>query len=272
MSWPSMLAGAVLLLAILWDFVASTVGTHGQGRFTAWLGERLFTGMAWVNRHTKGDRARRLTGPVILLGIGAFWIFGTWAAWTLIFYGSGTLIITATQEPSDLPGTFTFVGSALSTAGSSEFGTTGFFGNLLTVLAAVQGMTVLTLTVSFILNLSSTVMEGRAFSLATSSARSLDELERSGALQEFRTLCARLHVSPVALYFAPPHGEASLADAVADFAGKVEQAPNATRMEKETVRKGLALLPFAEPDPVHSPTTQRLGDWRHRYGRGLMEG
>lgn len=267
MTWPTTLAGLILLFAILWDFIVSTIGTHGQGRLSGWLGERLFS----VLRRSRGSdeasaRPRLLTGPVILLCIGGFWVFGTWIAWTLIFYGTGSLLVTETQQAGDFPETITFVGSALSTAGSSEFDTSGFLGNLLTVLAAVQGMAVLTLTVSFLLNLSSTVMEGRAFSLLTRSAQSLEELERSGALQEFRSLCARLHVSPVALYFAPPHGEASLADAIADFAQKIEGSSDATRLERETVRKGLALLPFAQPGDADSPSMATLGAWRRRYG------
>lgn len=256
--------GIMLLFAVSADFIASTVGANGQGRASAWVGERVYSLLNMIS--TRINRPRRLTGPLVVLAIGLFWVLSAWMAWTLIFFGTESLVTTQAEEPGDFPAVFAYVGSVLSTAGNSSLEPAGFLGKLLNDLIAIQGMAVLTMTVSYLLNLSQTVMKSRAFCAEICAADAFEDLDRSVALAEFRLLCARLHVSPLALYFAPPHGEAALADALIIFVDKVKKSAAASAHDRAVVEKGLRLLPLRQSAGDETPSVERLSEWRRRYG------
>lgn len=262
----------VLLGLLIWgwvmaDFVMTTVSAQGQGRTSRWIAERLWDGALAVLRRWDGRRVRAVIGPIILTLIGGFWIFGTWAAWMLLFSGTNSLQITTSNEPSDVLGTFVYTGSSLSTAGSSQIEVAGLLGGALTVLAAVNGMVVLTLTVSFILNLIQTIQSGRAFSLRVSSAERLGELDKPSAFSDFTDVATELNVNVLALYFAPPRSDMSLADALIHFAGMArEDESGCAPFERRLLDKGLSILPLTHTAAGELPDEDMLATWRDRYG------
>lgn len=258
------LAGLVVLLLVTGDMIVTTVSGQGQGRLSAEVGESVYSMLGWVGTRINFTRLKRMTGAIVLLSVGAFWLTGIWFGWTLIFFGAELVVI---PEPEDIDRFFaalTYIGSVISTVGSSRLDAAGFAGRLLTGIAGLQGIIVLTLTVSYLLNLTQTVVKGRAFSLHIGKAKEFDDLDRSSAMGQFTQLCSQLSIFPLAIYFAPPRQAVSTADALAHFICLVrEDSPGGH--EREVLEEAVMLLPLLT-ERAGEKDMDDLERWRVRYG------
>ena len=260
------LVGVVVLGVVSTDLFRTTVSAQGQGTVSGWLAEGLWKLLVPLQRKAGSDRLRRATGPLILLLTGAFWIFGIWFGWTLIFYGTQVVKLPGGGD-AGLGMSLAYVGSALSTAGNSTMTAAGLRGELLTVFAAVSGMLVLTLTVSFLLNLIGTIMAGRAFALRVASADGMHHLDRASAFSDFAQLCTQLHVYPLALYFAPPRTDLSLADAISRFEDFVRADDECQDFEREMLDRTLGILPNTGTETGERPDDEAFERWTEHYGK-----
>lgn len=154
--------GSAIIIATGVDVVWTALGTHGggpiSGPLTAWLWDIA------TAAHKRWPHHRRLSfiGSVLLACLLLFWTMLVWAGGTLIFEAVPRWVMdTQTGQPATLIGRAYFVGATIFTAGSSEVVARGGVARLLSAIVSGLGIGVLTLSVTFVLQVLAAVVEKR---------------------------------------------------------------------------------------------------------------
>lgn len=100
-----------------------------------------------------GFTLRGMIGPAILSLLAASWVALHLTAYTLLYLLGPSLEAARTGEPAGVVQTLAYAGAALSTLGASIVQPTNGWWDALSMVAAVNGIIVLTLSVSFVLNI-----------------------------------------------------------------------------------------------------------------------
>lgn len=173
MSVLSILLGMAVVFTTMADFLLTTISIRREGPLTRLASDRIGR---LLDRSEEDGPISDLRGPVLLSLLAALWIGGLWLGWVLVVWpGHGAL---SGPEGSavgiaDVAG---FVGSTLSTMGLGVVTPRDPAWHIVAVLISVTGMVVLTLTVSYIFNVTTVATSSRAL------ARHLDMLrDRAGS-------------------------------------------------------------------------------------------
>lgn len=170
MSAPLFLAaGLLLVLAINADFLQSTLTTRGAGLLTRGVGRIVWSFLSLFGDPKRSGYLSALAGPIVLVAAASIWIAGLWIGWTLIFMSGDSLADTTTSAVVDASERLSFIGISLSTLGVGLMRPTHGLWHFLTALVALNGMIVLTLSVSYLINVLTTVLEGRSVASRISS-------------------------------------------------------------------------------------------------------
>lgn len=148
--------GVALVLIVFYDFLRTTISLSGTGFISRAIADglwRLGSKSTLVLEQTVGLSIRGLLGPVILLTVAGTWVLLHLCGYVLILRGGLSLVQTDTGDPATWVQTVAFAGSTLSTLGASTVQVTGGWWDILSMVAAMNGMILLTLAVSFILNI-----------------------------------------------------------------------------------------------------------------------
>lgn len=165
--------GLGLATAIMVDLVGSTF-LPSQFRFIAYAVERgvwrLFAGLS---DRLHSQRLRTYAGPVILFSVFVTWIGGAWIAWTIVFLSSPDAVVTLVGSGSGSPASFWdrayYVGGLLSTLGVGDFTSGTPFWRMLSVVASLIGLTIVTLSISNFVTVVFALSETRALAGELSS-------------------------------------------------------------------------------------------------------
>lgn len=231
------LAGLVLLGLAFFDFVQTAIGTAGIGPISKRVARLIWNAARPVVpalKRATGWEAERAVGPSVLIGIAGSWIVLSWAAYTLLLSVNGAARLPGGGEPG-LTDTIAFSGASLSTLGSSQAGPGDGWSDVLSSVAAINGMVMLTLSVSFMMNVWQTTSGARTFALrvaalhARADRLSEDELAASLAAlgKDFAALVVAIRGVPVVAYFATEHQPMSLPSAVLTLCELVERVGDA---------------------------------------------
>ena len=154
-------AGLAVTLFVLLDFLLTTISLRRQGPLT----ELVSTLLGRVIRRL-APAARAYGGPITLSALAAVWITGQWIGWTLVFFGARQHLIGPDQAPEiGLWDTLGFAGSTLSTLGLGVVTPLAAWVHVLVVLASVCGMLVLTLSVTYVINVGQVATSSRSMAL-----------------------------------------------------------------------------------------------------------
>lgn len=153
--------GAVLVLLAVVDAVMTTMtaGTGG-GPLTSRLGRRLWQAMLRVS----GGQSSKLlsyAGAVILLATVVVWVVLLWGGWTLVFLGSGAVVDPATGALADVPATTYYAGFVVFTLGVGDFVAATGTWQVLTALASVVGLFLITLSITYLVSVVSAAVTRR---------------------------------------------------------------------------------------------------------------
>jgi hypothetical protein len=177
------LLGALLVALVLYDFLRTAISFGGLG----FISNRVAYGLWPVARrtalfaeHRLGVSVRGAIGPLILSAIAFSWIFVHLVGYTLMYAAGPSLEQSDTGGPATLMQTISFAGSALSTLGASVVQPTNGWWDALSMVAAVNGMIVLTLSVSFVLGIQQVTTAARGLATRYSALMSRDA-DRTGA-------------------------------------------------------------------------------------------
>jgi hypothetical protein len=255
--------GAVLLCLIVADFLLTTIGAS----YHAILSHRVAR-ISWhVFRTCLPDwpSARVCIGPIVMTAVAAFWILSTSFAWAMIFQLEDSSIVrTDGASPAVWWMDFAYVGHLLSTLGGS-LGKPGDIGwSLAAVMVAVNGMVILTLSVSFVLNTTQAVAEGRAF-LATLEALDGKFAADTGIVAQLASLVSNLNSVPLALYYSAPRPSRRLPAGLTRLYEKALKEGDPAALH--ALRSLLQGLPRFEPEDPEDQEKylQDLQRWANRY-------
>lgn len=177
MNYLFLIIGFVLLIAIIFDVIWTTLWVDGGGGPLS----NLVADFIWYifgKLDKKGTGFKKFVGPVVLMLVLVFWISVLWIAWTLIFASfKGGVENTARNDAITMVDYLYYAGYVLFTLGNGEITPTNGTVQLLTSLASASGMLNLSLAVSYILSMISGVIKRRSFATTISGmAKSPEEL------------------------------------------------------------------------------------------------
>ena len=113
----------------------------------------------------KNDKWLSLAGPAILLITVLFWIVSLWIGWSLIFYGyPESIVVKSTGLQPDYSDALWYIAYTMFTVGNGDFNPQGDFWQILSSLVAFSGMALVTLSITYVLQVISAVTNKRAFS------------------------------------------------------------------------------------------------------------
>lgn len=150
--------GVGIMLVVCVDVVATTVSSGSpMGGFAAAV-TRLVHGTAIYRTSSPRDLRLRIAGPMVTVAVLATWIGALWLAWALVFSADPEAVVVATsgQPVGGLERVY-FAGMNLSTLGTGDLRADGPLWRLATTLAAFTGLTVVTLSVTFLVPVVSAV-------------------------------------------------------------------------------------------------------------------
>jgi hypothetical protein len=220
------IVGFALLVVVFADFLETTLGAQSAGPITRVLSRTAF-GVEKGVRSAGGSWIHRYSGPLTLSIVGTGWISMHWLAWTLIFLSDPqSVLIDETGEPAGPMETAAYVGSMLSTLGASRAHAGTPLWDVVSALAAMNGMVVLTLSVTFVVNITRTVTEGRSFA-ALVDALDLDNPSEVEHLRKaLADIAAQFAAYPLAHTFSTAHRDRRVVPAMAHFIDRVVDDAN----------------------------------------------
>ena len=143
------------------------------------LSSRFTTGIWRLMRAvvgTKHHSALSLNGPVTLSLTILLWILMMMFGWSFVFYSyTGSLVSTSDQTPPDFAGTLWYVAYTMFTVGNGDFAPKGDTWQLVSAAVATTGMLMVTLSITYLLQIVSADVNKRSFASQVSSIASHPE-------------------------------------------------------------------------------------------------
>jgi hypothetical protein len=196
------LIGLVLTAYVNVDFLFTTIGAAHRRFVTMRIADLVY---ALFRRLPEGGFRHLAVGPVVLSAVALWWVAGIGLGWGLIFAGfEQAVALSDSDRPAGFWAALSHSGHLLSTLGSGITEATGVPFALLGVACAVNGMVVLTLSVSFVLGTTQTVTQGRGLLLLRRVISPGDSDWRGTMLPALATLVSQLNTAPLALYYSHP--------------------------------------------------------------------
>lgn len=162
--------GVFLIAFVFVDALWTTLGTGG-GPFTRRLTGALWDGMLRLyERTTLGHRFLAVAGVCVFLMTIGSWIFGLWAGWLLVFSGGEDAVVHAqTGLPVGFWERIYFTGFTIVTLGTGDYVPQGALWQVLTSLAALSGLFLVTLSISYLVPVAQAATHKRQLALRISS-------------------------------------------------------------------------------------------------------
>ena len=165
-----LILGILLTLWGLMEGLWTTIWVDGN---SAPLTSRLTTGIWKLFRmliNSKHNKTLSLAGPTILLLTVVSWIVFLWFGWALIFYADqGSLVVKSTNSSPDFTDCLWYIAYTMFTVGNGDFTPQGDVWQVLSSLVAFTGMGMVTLSITYLLQVVSAVANKRAFSSQVTS-------------------------------------------------------------------------------------------------------
>ncbi|MES1929664.1 hypothetical protein SADO_10419 [Salinisphaera dokdonensis CL-ES53] len=161
------LLGAVLVLAVAYDGARTTLSASASGPITRRLSAVLWGALLFVHRrrprHTMLERA----GTWITLSLIVTWVLLAWLGWALVFCATpGAVQNSTTMLSASFFDRVYFAGFTLTTLGVGDFAPKGIVWQLLTVIAAGNGLLLFTMSITYAIPIISAATEKRQLALA----------------------------------------------------------------------------------------------------------
>lgn len=159
--------GLLVVLAILFDFLMTTISIRSSGPIAKYASAAV---ARLLDLAPEDGLVAQYQGPVILILVACLWIAGLWFGWSLVFVGGQAELLDRNEVPGSLEDIISFTGSTISTMGLGVLTPKAAGWHAVTVLSSITGMVVLTLSVTYVLNVTQVATQSRAF------CRQLDKL------------------------------------------------------------------------------------------------
>ncbi|QBQ54062.1 potassium channel family protein [Nitrosococcus wardiae] len=147
MHWISFISGLLILLCLVFEIFWTTLG-EGGGPLT-----NRITQLLWhlLRSHPIPHRLLSFFGIQIVLAVIAIWICLLWLGWLLVFWGSTEAVINSqTRLPADFGARVYFTGFTIFTLGTGDYVPQGSFWQVLTAIASLSGLFLITFTITYL--------------------------------------------------------------------------------------------------------------------------
>lgn len=162
MRWLLLLLGLLLIGVTLLDALWTTIAPRGAGPITKRVARGLWALGLSVHRRRSAHGLLTLIGPSLLVTATLVWVAGLWAGWLLVFSAEPeTVIASLSKEPASLVERVYYVGFVLFTLGTGDYVPGGGLWQVLSVLASLSGLSVITLAITYVLSVVSAVATKR---------------------------------------------------------------------------------------------------------------
>ena len=156
--------GIIILIWGLLESLWTTIWVDGNsgpftGRITTWIWKffRLISPPKW-------HKFLSLAGPVILSSTVLMWVLLIWLGWTLLFFSEpSSLVVKATHSAADFTDVLWYIAYTMFTVGNGDFYPEGNLWQVLSSLVAFTGISMVTLSITYVLQVVSAVTDKRAF-------------------------------------------------------------------------------------------------------------
>jgi hypothetical protein len=164
------IGGLFLLVIVYIDFAYTALSTSGSGFLSRWLSSALWKGLFWLS----GKRGR---SPLLnysgMLSIGLLlgsWISLTWIGYSLLWWAVPDSLRNANTHQMASPAEkFYYVGYTLSTVGYGDFYAPTPFWKMFSVLIGFSGLVVVSLAITYLVQILSAEIEKKRLSLFIAS-------------------------------------------------------------------------------------------------------
>lgn len=161
---PVLLAvvGLFLVGFTLFDALWTTIAPYGAGPLSKQIARGWWTASLWVHRRIGAHRLLAFAGPALLVIAFLVWVGLLWMGWTLLFSAEpGAVVASASNAPADLAGRVYYVGFVLFTLGTGDYVPVGGTWEVLSAVASLSGLFVVTLAITYVLSVVSAVAAKR---------------------------------------------------------------------------------------------------------------
>lgn len=220
--------GAAILVGVAVDVVQTTLSpTSGPGPLTKRWGRLLWLGMG---RRLDGPTSPRwhLLGPGVLVATVGSWLLPFVAGWWLVLGSAGPVVDPVTGIAAGPGQRLCMVVSTVSTLGLGDLVPTTDAARAVTVVAAVSGLGLVTLSVTYVLPVLTAVTDRRVLATTISAAglsagsmvEALDDAAAAERLLDevgssLRSLAQRHRSYPILHFFHSTDRAAALAPSIA---------------------------------------------------------
>ncbi|MFW5972657.1 MAG: ion channel [Bacteroidota bacterium] len=172
--------GTFLIGLTLLDALWTTVAPRGGGPVTKRLARGMWSAGLAIHRRSGGGAHGLLAvlGPLLLATALLGWVVGLWFGWAVIFSSDGASVVTSiTREPASFVERIYFTGFVLFTLGTGDYVPVGGGWQVLSNVASLSGLVVVTLSVTYVLSVVTAVVAKRRLAGSIHSlGRSPEEL------------------------------------------------------------------------------------------------
>jgi hypothetical protein len=157
------LTGIVILAVTIYDVLWTTLRLTSGGPITSWVTNGLWK---LAVRLIRSHKALATFGFFIVLFTVALWVLLVWIGWLLILLSDPRAVLaTATGQPAGFWDRAYFAGSAIITMSVNEYrpGSTGW--RLVTMVAAANGFSLLSLIITYLLPIVGAELERRRLAI-----------------------------------------------------------------------------------------------------------
>src|SRR5947207_663765 len=159
-----LLAGFGIIAAVTVDLVWTTLGTHGGGPISAPVMSVIWKGAVKLHSRRPHHRLLSFVGSTILALLLVFWIALLWTGWVFVYSARDDALVEARHhQPTTIAARVYFVGTMLSTSGSSEVLPNGPRWRLLAATNGITGIGTVTLALTFLMQVLTAVVQKRTF-------------------------------------------------------------------------------------------------------------
>lgn len=162
--------GAILIVVALLDLLATAVSVgHGAGPVAGRIAHGIWHALLAIHRRRTSARLLLVGGPLILVTIILTWVALLILGWSLVFGGTETLLTVQDGAPVPVLGRLRYAAAIVIGRGTSSVQPSGAIYEVLEPVAALTGLTVLSLSIAYVLPVVQGVVAKRALALYIST-------------------------------------------------------------------------------------------------------
>lgn len=166
MTWVTTTVGVLLIVVALLDLLATAVSVgHGAGPIAGRIAHGIWNVLLSIHRRRSSPRLLLVGGPLILVTIILVWVGMLILGWSLVFGAPETLLTVRDDTPVPVLGRLRYAASIVIGRGTSSVQPTGAIYEVLEPIAAMTGLTVLSLSIAYVLPVVQGVVAKRALAL-----------------------------------------------------------------------------------------------------------